>query len=166
MTLALSCFLYVEMSLFYFPDLIFLMLCTINVNKTGLRGQKVFLLTLVRSWTASKADLNGVLLASWKPQTSTCSQTFNLDYHQSISKQFIRLISLCYLLPLTTKSRCFVLSTCFRNLCPMPLFKWAPSISPGRSATEIYPKPKRKHVCFWRHYQNDKSTDMHFHTCL
>ena len=28
-------------------------------------------LTLVKSCTASKADLNGVLLASWKPQTST-----------------------------------------------------------------------------------------------
>lgn len=27
------------------------------------------------SCTVSKADLNGVLLANWKPQTSTCNQT-------------------------------------------------------------------------------------------
>lgn len=35
-------------------------------------------LTLVRSCTASKADLKGVLLASWKPPTSTCKSTEHL----------------------------------------------------------------------------------------
>lgn len=41
------------------------------------KGQ-VIKLTLVRSCTASKAVLYGVLLANWKPQTSTCSQTLTL----------------------------------------------------------------------------------------
>lgn len=38
----------------------------------------------------------------------------------------------------TTSSSSRVLSTCFRNLCPMPTLACAPSISPGRSATEIW----------------------------
>lgn len=67
------------------PDLIFLTLCTSHLSKISLKGQKVILLTLVRSWTASKADLYGVLVANWKPQTSTCSQTFHLHCHHSTS---------------------------------------------------------------------------------
>ena len=38
---------------------------------------------------------------------------------------------------LTTKSSCLVLSICLRNLWPIPLFICAPSIKPGRSATDI-----------------------------
>lgn len=83
--------------------------------------------------------------------TASSSPTGN-HKHQPAAKHLIFIVTtphhstsqyaLFVLLPLTTKSRWFVLSTCFRNLCPMPLFKWAPSIRPGRSATEIYPIPK------------------------
>lgn len=45
-----------------------------NILGYVLNKSRIISLTLVRSWMASKADLNGVLLASWNPETSTCSQ--------------------------------------------------------------------------------------------
>lgn len=128
----------------------------------------------MRSWTASKADLNRVLLASWKPQTSTCSQTKQHLTTNSIiiivistgNHQLVILttqVSLCTLsLQLhTTNSSCLVLSTCFRNLWPMPLFMWAPSIRPGRSATEIYRKFKKndKYTTQWGETTKKKVTE-------
>jgi len=37
--------------------------------------------------------------------------------------------------PSNTNNNIFVLSICFKNLCPSPLFCEAPSIRPGKSAT-------------------------------
>lgn len=47
-------------------------------------------LTLVRSCTASKADLKGVLLANWKPLTSTCRN----KKHHKINPWWLQVVSL------------------------------------------------------------------------
>lgn len=39
---------------------------------------------------------------------------------------------------LTTSNKTVVLSTCLRNLCPIPRLRWAPSTRPGKSATLTY----------------------------
>lgn len=80
------CSLHAWMSLFYLPWSDFSSCCAQSTCERSFRRQKVITLTLVRSWTASNADLYAVLLANWKPQTSTCSQTFKLHHHRSTSK--------------------------------------------------------------------------------
>lgn len=68
------------------------------MHEKGTKEQQVchvISLTLVRSWTASKADLYGVLLANWKPQTSTCGKTDLTPSPSLLTKTCMELSLVC-----------------------------------------------------------------------
>lgn len=68
-------------------------MCERDIKEQQVRH--VISLTLVRSWTASKADLYGVLLANWKPQTSTCSKTDLTPSPSQLTKRCMELSLVC-----------------------------------------------------------------------
>ncbi len=87
--------------------------------------------TLIKRTTVSKADLCGWLIPSLNPWTSTMNSSI------------------------------LVLSTCFRKLCPMPTFTCAPSISPGRSAMEIWASERTRWVLCQNKFTKSEQRSSH-----
>lgn len=110
-------------------------------RKNGLIPSKSWILSLICSYSTS-APLSSVLFKSRMHGLCINSLSYNsssLFNANTFCKHVLRRCTFDNLKPnkSTTITRSRVRSICFKNLWPIPMLAWAPSIKPGKSATVI-----------------------------